>query len=64
MAILGLNPHCESTDNYNEDEKIIKKTVNHYLKLGFKISGPNLGYSFFKKYYNYDAIIKCIMTKF
>ena len=21
MAILGLNPHCESTDNYNEDEK-------------------------------------------
>ena len=59
MAILGLNPHCESTDNYNEDEKIIKKTVNHYLKLGFKISGPIPADTVFLKNIrkNYDVII-------
>ena len=59
MAILGLNPHCESTDNYNEDEKIIKKTVNHYSKLGFKISGPIPADTVFLKNIrkNYDVII-------
>ena len=40
IAILGLNPHCESIDNYNEDEKIIKPSVKNLIKLGFKISGP------------------------
>ena len=40
IAILGLNPHCESTDNFNEDEKIIKPSVKNLKKLGFKISGP------------------------
>ena len=24
IAILGLNPHCESIHKYNEDDKIIK----------------------------------------
>ena len=27
IAMLGLNPHCESVHNYNEDEKIIKPTI-------------------------------------
>ena len=40
IAILGLNPHCESVDNYNEDEKIIKPSVKNLIKLGYKISGP------------------------
>ena len=31
IAILGLNPHCESMDKFNEDQKIIKPAVN-YLK--------------------------------
>ena len=31
IAVLGLNPHCESIHNFNEDEKIIKPTIN-YLK--------------------------------
>ena len=39
IAVLGLNPHCESLHNFNEDEKIIKPAVNS-LKKRFKISGP------------------------
>ena len=39
IAVLGVNPHCESIDNYNEDKKIILPTINN-LKKKFKISGP------------------------
>ena len=39
IAILGLNPHCESVHKYNEDEKIIKPSVK-YLKNKYNISGP------------------------
>ena len=39
IAILGLNPHCESTLKYNEDEKIIKPCVKSLSKL-YNISGP------------------------
>ena len=42
IAILGLNPHCESVDKFNEDEKIIKPTINTLKKKGYKISGPFL----------------------
>jgi 4-hydroxythreonine-4-phosphate dehydrogenase len=41
IAILGLNPHCESVDTYNEDEKILKPTVNYLYKLGYGVSGPH-----------------------
>jgi len=40
IAVLGLNPHCESTNNFNEDEKILKPSINSLRKLGFKIKGP------------------------
>ena len=39
IAILGLNPHCESIHNFNEDEKIIKPTIR-YLKKKYNVSGP------------------------
>ena len=39
IAILGLNPHCESTHEYNEDEKIIKPCVKFLSKV-YDISGP------------------------
>ncbi len=39
IAILGLNPHCESVHKYNEDEKIIKPTVKS-LKSKYHVSGP------------------------
>ena len=40
IGILGLNPHCESIDSFNEDEKIIKPVVNELKMIGCKISGP------------------------
>ena len=39
IAILGLNPHCESIHEYNEDEKIIKPCVKSLSKI-YNISGP------------------------
>ena len=40
IGILGLNPHCESILNYNEDDKIIKPLVLKMKKIGYKIKGP------------------------
>jgi len=40
IAVLGLNPHCESIDKFNEDEIILKPTINSIKKLGYKVSGP------------------------
>ena len=40
MALTGLNPHCESTDNFNEDEKIIKPTIKYLKKNNYNILGP------------------------
>ena len=40
IALTGLNPHCESINNFNEDEKIIKPTVKNLIKRKFKVSGP------------------------
>ena len=54
IAVLGLNPHCESVYKFNEDERIIKPLVNN-LKKKYKISGP----------YSADTIfIKNIRSKF
>lgn len=40
IAILGLNPHCESIDKFNEDEKIIKPVINTFKKKKYYVSGP------------------------
>ena len=40
IGVVGLNPHCESVDKFNEDDQIIKPAIKHLLKLGFKVSGP------------------------
>ena len=40
IALTGLNPHCESISNFNEDEKIIKPTVKGLVKRKFRVSGP------------------------
>jgi len=39
IAILGLNPRCESIHHYNEDEKIIKPAIK-LLKYKYNVSGP------------------------
>ena len=40
IAITGLNPHCESIDIFNEDQKILKPTIKYLSKLKYKVSGP------------------------
>ena len=40
IAVTGLNPHCESLDVFNEDEKIIKPAIKFLQKNKFNISGP------------------------
>ncbi len=59
IGILGLNPHCESILNYNEDEKIIKPIVLKMRKIGYKINGPLSADTIFLKNNrkNYDVII-------
>jgi len=40
IAITGLNPHCESFDRFNEDDKIIKPCIISLKKQKYNISGP------------------------
>ena len=40
IAVLGLNPHCESVDKFNEDEKIIKPTIKYLSNKKFNVKGP------------------------
>ena len=47
IAILGLNPHCESIDSFNEDEKIVKPVVKELKMIGYKVSGPLSGDTIF-----------------
>jgi 4-hydroxy-L-threonine phosphate dehydrogenase PdxA len=59
IAILGLNPHCESIDKYNEDEKILKPTIKSLIKLNYNVSGPHSADTIFLKNNrkNYNVII-------
>jgi 4-hydroxythreonine-4-phosphate dehydrogenase len=40
IAVLGINPHCESIDKFNEDEKIIKPTIKYLSKKKINVKGP------------------------
>ncbi len=58
IAIIGLNPHCESIHSYNEDEKIIKPSVK-YLKRKYNVFGPYPADTIFLKNNrkNFDVIV-------
>ena len=59
IGVVGLNPHCESIDKYNEDEKIIYPTIKYLNKLNYKISGPYPADTIFlkKNRKKYDVIL-------
>ena len=59
IAITGLNPHCESIDKFNEDQKILKPAIKYLTKLKYKISGPFAADTIFlkKNRKNFDVII-------
>ncbi len=40
IAVLGLNPHCESDEKFNEDNRILKPSVKKLLQKNLYISGP------------------------
>ena len=59
IAVLGLNPHCESIDSFNEDEQIIKPTIKILKTKKYSITGPHSADTIFLKQNRkkYDVII-------
>ena len=59
IAVTGLNPHCESVGNFNEDEKIIAPSVKHLRSKGYRIEGPYAADTIFLKQNRakYDVIL-------
>tara|TARA_Y100001980_G_C14515040_1_gene290391 strand:- start:408 stop:1376 length:969 start_codon:yes stop_codon:yes gene_type:complete len=59
IAITGLNPHCESVDFFNEDEKIIRPTIKSLIKSNYKTFGPYAADTIFlkKNREQYDVIV-------
>jgi 4-hydroxythreonine-4-phosphate dehydrogenase len=59
IGVTGLNPHCESIDNFNEDKKIILPTIKKLKKLRYDIEGPFAADTIFLKNNRkkYDLII-------
>ena len=40
IAVTGLNPHCESIDKFNEDEKIVSSAIKSLIKKKINVKGP------------------------
>ena len=59
FAVVGLNPHCESVNKFNEDEKIVKPAINFLKNKKFRVSGPFSADTIFLKQNrkNYDVIL-------
>ena len=59
IAILGLNPHCESNYNSSEEDKIINPAIKDLKKNRFNVSGPFAADTIFMKQQlkNYDVIV-------
>jgi 4-hydroxythreonine-4-phosphate dehydrogenase len=59
IAVLGLNPHCETVDKFNEDEKILKPAIKFLSSKKISVSGPySADTAFLKKNReNFDVIV-------
>ncbi len=60
IAILGLNPHCGDNGTIgNEDEEIIRPTINKIKESGKMVFGPYAADGFFgsKTYKQFDGIL-------
>ena len=59
IAILGLNPHCETIDKFSEEKKIIIPAINYLKKINIKIDGPFSADTFFleKNINKYDVVV-------
>tara|TARA_Y100000590_G_C15701993_1_gene1007151 strand:- start:1316 stop:2293 length:978 start_codon:yes stop_codon:yes gene_type:complete len=59
IAILGLNPHCETSDNFSEEEKIIIPAIKLLKKKKIKVKGPFPADTFFfnKNINKYNLVV-------
>ena len=59
IAVLGLNPHCETVDKFNEDEKILKPAIKYLSSKKIYLKGPySADTAFLKKNRkNFDVIV-------
>ena len=59
IAVLGLNPHCESVLKFNEDEKIIKPAIKFLKKKKYLLDGPLSADTIFlsQNRFRYDVIL-------
>ena len=59
IALLGLNPHCESKSKLNEEKKIIIPAIKKVSKKNINVSGPYSADTFFikKNINNYNSVI-------
>ena len=49
IAILGLNPHCETINKYSEEKKIIIPAINELKNKKINVKGPFSADTFFTK---------------
>ena len=58
IAIVGLNPHCESILNFNEDQKIVAPAIKS-LKKNINVKGPFPADTIFlkKNRKNFDVVV-------
>ena len=40
IAVLGLNPHCETVSYFDEDKKIVAPAIDYLKRKNFKVFGP------------------------
>ena len=59
IAVLGLNPHCESIEKVGEEEKIIAPAIDQLKKYKINVNGPFSADTFFikKNIKSYDVVI-------
>ena len=59
IAVLGLNPHCETIDKISEEKKIIIPAINFLKKNNLNIEGPYSADTFFlkKNIIKYDVVV-------
>ncbi len=59
IAILGLNPHCESINKFSEEKEIIIPSIKQLLKKKINVEGPFSADTFFfkKNIKKFDVVI-------
>jgi Pyridoxal phosphate biosynthesis protein len=59
IAVLGLNPHCETTDKISEEKIKLIPAINYFKKKKIYVKGPFSADTFFstKNIKHYDVVI-------